>query len=148
LAPAPGPLQHWAAAAQDKTISAVVSRGGRADLAIRHLPRVRAPTLLIVGGHDYGVIELTEKAYRVLSCEKSLKIVPGATHLFEQPGALEMVAELAGDWFTRYLKVPQNPDPPTLDPIVDRCELGGLRRGSLRLAGTERRRQKHIDFAD
>ncbi len=76
------------AAAQDQTISAVVSRGGRPDLAIRHLADVNAPTLLIVGGNDYGVIELNEKAYRVLRCEKSLKIVPGATHLFEEPGAL------------------------------------------------------------
>jgi putative phosphoribosyl transferase len=92
------------AAAQDNAIGAVVSRGGRPDLAIRHLAGVTAPTLLIVGGHDFGVIELNEKAYRVLRCEKSLKIVPRATHLFEEPGALEQVAEFAADWFTRHLK--------------------------------------------
>jgi predicted phosphoribosyltransferase/predicted alpha/beta-hydrolase family hydrolase len=92
------------AAAQDEGISAVVSRGGRPDLAIRHLGAVRAPTMLIVGGRDYGVIELNEKAYHVLRCEKSLKIVTGATHLFEEPGALEQVAGLARDWFTRHLK--------------------------------------------
>ena len=92
------------AASQDHRIGAVVSRGGRPDLAIRHLADVKAPTLLIVGGHDYGVIELNEKAYRVLRCEKSLKIVPGATHLFEEPGALEQVAELASNWFNRHLK--------------------------------------------
>ena len=92
------------AASQDHGIRAVVSRGGRPDLAIRHLADVKAPTLLIVGGHDYGVIELNERAYRVLRCEKSLKIVPGATHLFEEPGALEQVAELASHWFSRHLK--------------------------------------------
>jgi putative phosphoribosyl transferase len=106
------------AAAQDKDIGAVVSRGGRPDLAIRHLAGVRAPTLLIVGGHDFGVIELNEKAYRVLRCEKSLKIVPGATHLFEEPGALEQVAELAGDWFTRHLKPPEAADPATQESVV------------------------------
>jgi putative phosphoribosyl transferase len=92
------------AAAQDETIGAVVSRGGRPDLAIRHLAGVQAPTLLIVGGNDYGVIELNEKAYRVLRCEKSLKIVPGATHLFEEPGTLEEVAKLAAEWFRRHLE--------------------------------------------
>ena len=106
------------AAAQDKTVGAVVSRGGRPDLAIRHLAGVTAPTLLIVGGHDFGVIELNEKAYRVLRCEKSLKIVPGATHLFEEPGALEQVAQLAGDWFGRHLKAPEAADPARQQPIV------------------------------
>ena len=105
------------AAAQDKTVGAVVSRGGRPDLAIRHLAGVTAPTLLIVGGHDFGVIELNEKAYRVLRCEKSLKIVPGATHLFEEPGALEQVAQLAGDWFGRHLKAPEAADPARQQPI-------------------------------
>ena len=116
------------AAAQDKTISAVVSRGGRPDLAIRHLAGVRAPTLLIVGGHDYGVIELNEKAYHILSCKKSLKIVPGATHLFEEPGALEQVAQLAGGWFTHYLKEPETPNLSTQDPIVftDRAVAGQM----------------------
>src|SRR5579885_1175412 len=93
------------AAAQDSTIRAVVSRGGRPDLAVRHLAQVIAPTLLIVGGHDYGVIELNEKAYRVLGCQKSLVIVPGATHLFEEPGALEQVARLASDWFIRHFRM-------------------------------------------
>ena len=106
------------AATQDKTVGAVVSRGGRPDLAIRHLAGVTAPTLLIVGGHDFGVIELNEKAYRVLRCEKSLKIVPGATHLFEEPGALEQVAQLAGDWFGRHLKAPEAADPARQQPIV------------------------------
>ncbi len=92
------------AAANDPGISAVVSRGGRPDLAIRHLGKVEAPTLLIVGGNDFGVIELNEKAYRVLRCEKSLQIVPGATHLFEEPGTLERVAELARDWFRKHLE--------------------------------------------
>ena len=106
------------AAAQDKTVGAIVSRGGRPDLAIRHLAGVRSPTLLIVGGHDFGVIELNEKAYRVLRCEKLLKIVPGATHLFEEPGALEQVAQLAGDWFGRHLKAPGATDPARQQPIV------------------------------
>jgi putative phosphoribosyl transferase len=85
------------AAAHDRTVGAVVSRGGRPDLAIGHLADVAAPILLIVGGRDFGVIELNQKAYRILRCEKSLKIVPGATHLFEEPGTLEEAAELAGD---------------------------------------------------
>jgi predicted phosphoribosyltransferase/predicted alpha/beta-hydrolase family hydrolase len=101
------------AAAQDQTIRAVVSRGGRPDLAFRHLSDVKAPTLLIVGGNDYGVIELNEKAYRVLRCEKSLSIVPGATHLFEEPGTLEQVAELAANWFNRHLKARETTDPIT-----------------------------------
>ena len=106
------------AAAQDKSVAAVVSRGGRPDLAMRHLGHVAAPTLLIVGGHDFGVIELNEKAYRVLRCEKSLKIVPGATHLFEEPGALEQVAEFAGDWFKRHLKKLATVDPTTSEPTI------------------------------
>jgi putative phosphoribosyl transferase len=92
------------AAAQDPAICAIVSRGGRPDLALRHLAEVKVPTLLIVGGNDYGVIELNEQAYRALRCTKSLKIVPAATHLFEEPGALEQVADLASDWFKRHLK--------------------------------------------
>jgi predicted phosphoribosyltransferase/dienelactone hydrolase len=121
-------------AAQDMAISAVVSRGGRPDLAIRYLAGVRAPTLLIVGGHDYGVIELNEKAYHFLSCEKSLKIVPGATHLFEEAGALEQVAELAADWFARYLKEPQASDLSKRDPIVyrDREAAGQMLARRLR----------------
>jgi pimeloyl-ACP methyl ester carboxylesterase len=85
-------------------VGAVVSRGGRPDLAGRAaLRRVEAPTLLIVGGHDYGVIELNEAASRELHCEKEIAIVPGATHLFEEPGTLDEVARLAAAWFVRHL---------------------------------------------
>lgn len=82
---------------------AVVSRGGRPDLAAAALEAVRAPTLLIVGGRDRQVLALNESALARLQCEKRLEIVPGATHLFEEPGALEEVARLAGDWFARVL---------------------------------------------
>jgi len=85
-------------------ISAIVSRGGRPDMALEVLDRVEAPTLLIVGGDDYGVIDLNEAAYERLKCEKRLVLVPGATHLFEEPGALEKVASLAKEWFTDHLK--------------------------------------------
>ncbi|WP_457597778.1 dienelactone hydrolase family protein [Hydrogenimonas sp.] len=85
-------------------ISAIVSRGGRPDMALDVLDRVEAPTLLIVGGNDYGVIELNEAAYERLRCEKRLVLVPGATHLFEEPGALEKVALLAKEWFVDHLK--------------------------------------------
>jgi putative phosphoribosyl transferase len=80
-------------------IAAVVSRGGRPDLAGVALPRVRAPTLLIVGGDDHGVIELNEEALAQLTCEKHLAVVPGAGHLFEEPGTLDQVVTLARDWF-------------------------------------------------
>jgi putative phosphoribosyl transferase len=92
-----------AAAARADRVRAVVSRGGRPDLAGEALPYVQAPTLLIVGGLDDGVIELNEQAMARLRCEKRLEIVPGATHLFEEPGTLERVADLAQDWFTRHL---------------------------------------------
>ncbi len=92
------------AAAADETIGAVVSRGGRPDLAGPALPKVKAPTLLIVGGDDTGVIELNEEAYERLTCTKQLEIVPGATHLFEEPGTLEEVARLARDWFKLHLR--------------------------------------------
>jgi alpha-beta hydrolase superfamily lysophospholipase len=92
-----------AAAALGPEIGAVVSRGGRPDLALDDLPRVQAPTLLIVGGNDAIVIELNRAAYRELCGEKELKIIPGATHLFEEPGTLEQVAEAAADWFRRHL---------------------------------------------
>ncbi len=82
----------------------MVSRGGRPDLAMEHLPRVRAPTLLIVGGNDAPVIRMNREAMGRLSAEKRLDIVPGATHLFEEPGALEEVARLAADWFAVHLK--------------------------------------------
>lgn len=85
-------------------IKAVVSRGGRPDLAEKVLQDVKAPTLLIVGGEDYQVIEMNQWALDQLKVEKKeLKIVPGATHLFEEPGTLEEVANLAGEWFKRYL---------------------------------------------
>ena len=93
-----------AAAEIGAEIGAVVSRGGRPDLAGEALRRVMSPTLLIVGGRDEPVIELNEQAYALLPCEKELRIVPGATHLFEEPGALETVAQLAAQWFQRYLR--------------------------------------------
>jgi len=92
-----------AAAEADSRIKAIVSRGGRPDLAMDYLPRVKAPTLLIVGGNDWQVIPLNQKAYDALSGIKEMVIVPGATHLFEEPGALEEVARLARDWFGKYL---------------------------------------------
>lgn len=91
-----------AAAREPENVRAVVSRGGRPDLAEPYLNRVTAPTLLIVGGDDYPVIEMNQAAYERLTCEKKLIIVPGATHLFEEPGTLEQVAEQAGSWFRRY----------------------------------------------
>jgi putative phosphoribosyl transferase len=93
-----------AAAREPSNIKAVVSRGGRPDLAEPYLPSVTAPTLLIVGGHDEPVIEMNQAAYDLLTCEKKLIIVPGATHLFEEPRTLEQVAEHAGRWFQRYLQ--------------------------------------------
>jgi putative phosphoribosyl transferase len=92
------------AAMAGSAVGAVVSRGGRPDLAGQSaLEKVTAPTLLIVGGLDGVVIDLNKAAYAALRCEKQLVIVPGATHLFEEPGTLEKVAELARDWFLRYL---------------------------------------------
>jgi dienelactone hydrolase len=96
-----------AAATVGDAIKAVVSRGGRPDLAGAALARVHAPTLLIVGGEDHGVIELNQRAYTQLAGEKHLAIVPGATHLFEEPGTLEEVARLASQWFTKYLHTNQ-----------------------------------------
>ena len=84
-------------------LGAVVSRGGRPDLAGAALPRVEAPTLLIVGGEDVPVIEMNRRALELLRCEKRLEIVPGATHLFEEPGTLEEVARLACTWFSAHL---------------------------------------------
>jgi len=92
-----------AAAERKKSVKAVVSRGGRPDLAGNHLPLVTAPTLLIVGGNDQQVIELNQTALDELKCEKKLVIVPGATHLFEERGTLEEVARLALEWFTKFL---------------------------------------------
>lgn len=93
----------FAAATLPREIAAVVSRGGRPDLAAEFLPLVAAPSLLIVGGKDSEVIKLNQKALELLSCDKSLLIVPGATHLFEEPGTLDTVVEAAGDWFVRHL---------------------------------------------
>jgi dienelactone hydrolase len=92
-----------AAALRPKAIGAVVSRGGRPDLADEALPRVKAPTLLIVGGDDVPVIAMNRDALARLTCEKQLEIVPGASHLFEEPGTLDAVARLAGDWFLAHL---------------------------------------------
>lgn len=93
-----------AAAEGGQEVSAVVSRGGRPDLAGEQaLGKVAAPTLLIVGGHDDAVIQLNRMAYARLDCEKEMTIVPGATHLFEEPGTLEQVARHAAAWFRRYL---------------------------------------------
>lgn len=92
-----------AAAELPDVIGAVVSRGGRPDLAASKLPEVKAPTLLIVGSRDEAVVEMNEAALAQLTCDKKLEIVPGATHLFEEQGALEQVAHLASDWFKRHL---------------------------------------------
>jgi|SRR5579859_477795 len=93
-----------AAAEHPDNVRAVVSRGGRPDLAIPVLDRVKAPTLLIVGGADLPVIEMNQEALKYLGAEKRLEIVPGATHLFEEPGALEEVARLAREWLQRHVK--------------------------------------------
>jgi dienelactone hydrolase len=92
-----------AAAAESDRVGAVVSRGGRPDLAGDALPRLRAPTLLIVGGHDPAVLDLNHAAMARMRTEVRLEVVPGATHLFEEPGTLEAVAHLARNWFLRYL---------------------------------------------
>ncbi len=105
-----------AASELGERVSAVVSRGGRPDLAGPSLPRVKAPTLLIVGGNDSQVLELNRRAYAALSCEKQLKIVPGAGHLFEGPGELEAVTEMAGAWFQHYLASAEQPIAPPEAP--------------------------------
>jgi dienelactone hydrolase len=93
-----------AAAEMGDKVAAVVSRGGRADLAgPLALGCVSAPTLLIVGAADYGVIELNQQAYALMHCQKKITLIPGATHLFEEPGALEQVASDAADWFAQHL---------------------------------------------
>lgn len=94
-----------AAARVGADIRAVVSRGGRPDLALENLAEVVSPTLLIVGGADWQVLALNEEAAKMLSCEHEVAIVPGATHLFEEPGALERVADLAAEWFSRHTTV-------------------------------------------
>jgi putative phosphoribosyl transferase len=97
-----------AAAELPGDVGAIVSRGGRPDLAGDALPKVQAPTLLIVGGNDDVVIELNEQARDRMRCEVKLEIIPGATHLFEEPGALERVAQLAADWFIQHAPKTQN----------------------------------------
>jgi putative phosphoribosyl transferase len=92
-----------AATQRANAVAAVVSRGGRPDLAMPALPQVKAPTLLIVGGNDFPVIQMNEQALAQLSAEAKLEIVPGASHLFEEPGTLEVVARLARDWFQEHL---------------------------------------------
>jgi pimeloyl-ACP methyl ester carboxylesterase len=97
-----------AAAARPARIHAIVSRSGRVDLAGHSLSQVRAPTLLIVGGNDEAVVHLNRDAYAALGALKAMEIVSGATHLFEEPGAMERVGVLTRDWFTQYLTgVPQ-----------------------------------------
>lgn len=93
-----------AAALKPDVVYAVVSRGGRPDLAGNALSHVQAPTLLIVGGYDDVVIQMNKEAMSQLTCVKEMEIVPGATHLFEEPGTLDMAAEFAKNWFVRYLK--------------------------------------------
>ena len=93
-----------AASFRGSSIQAVVSRGGRPDLADSALSTVVSPTLLIVGGNDFGVIELNMQAYKALSCKKKVEIVKGATHLFEEPGMLDEVARLASSWFLENIK--------------------------------------------
>lgn len=96
-----------AASTRPEKVAAVVSRGGRPDLAAEALPLVKAPTLLIVGGRDEQVIRLNRLALAEMVCSRELQIVPGATHLFEEPGTLDQVAELAREWFQRYLGLPR-----------------------------------------
>lgn len=99
-----------AAAARDAAgVGAVVSRGGRPDLAGEYLPNVQAPTLLIVGGNDEEVLALNEEALRLLRCPKELVVIPGATHLFEERGALEAVSHVATSWFARWLSLSSVP---------------------------------------
>jgi putative phosphoribosyl transferase len=90
------------AAKEPRGVAATVSRGGRPDLAMKYLPQILSPTLLIVGGKDIPVISLNEAAYKKLSCPKELVIVPGASHLFEEPGTLDKVAQLAREWFIKH----------------------------------------------
>jgi putative phosphoribosyl transferase len=92
------------AAQNPSEIAAIVSRGGRPDMAGEAIAQIRAQTLLIVGGADTVVLELNEDAYAALNCTKHLHVVPGATHLFEEPGALDKVVEAAGDWFAQHLQ--------------------------------------------
>jgi putative phosphoribosyl transferase len=116
-----------AAARQGSRISAIVSRGGRPDLAGDALAEVRAPTLLIVGGRDETVLTLNRQASALMRCEHRIEVVPGATHLFEEPSALDQVATLATDWFTRHLArlppLPATPGHEHLDASTDAAAL-------------------------
>lgn len=94
-----------AASKSQEIVRAVVSRGGRVDLAKNYLKWLEAPTMLIVGELDYNVLDLNKKAFEAIKTEKKLEIVPGATHLFEEPGALERVVDFAAEWFNQYLKI-------------------------------------------
>jgi predicted phosphoribosyltransferase/dienelactone hydrolase len=118
------------AAAERPEVAAVVSRGGRPDLADRALEHVQAPTLLIVGGSDEPVIGLNRDAMRRMHAEVRLEVVPGATHLFEEPGALETVSHLAAEWFGRHLADGAPPD--DTEPFLDRSEAGRVLAGRLR----------------
>ncbi len=93
----------WAAAEPDANVAAVVSRGGRPDLAAQRLGQVAAPTLLIVGERDTAVLQMNREAQSLMTCPSDLQVVPGATHLFEEPGTLQTAAMLARDWFVRFL---------------------------------------------
>jgi putative phosphoribosyl transferase len=104
-----GAAAAFIAAAGDTAVRAIVSRGGRPDLAAPFLATVKAPTLLIVGGDDAPVIEMNQQAFELLVCEKELRIVPGASHLFEEPGRLEEVVRLATAWFLRHLSKQAKP---------------------------------------
>lgn len=104
-----GAAALWAAAEQPHRVSAVVSRGGRPDLAAARLAAVHAPTLLVVGGLDREVLRLNREALAQLGGERRLEVVPGATHLFEEPGALEAMGHLAADWFANHLPPPPTP---------------------------------------
>ena len=112
----------WAAVELGDRVGAVISRGGRPDLAGDRLPLVRCPTLLVVGGADTEVLALNRAALRALRCRAELAVVPGATHLFEEPGALKHVTDLACVWFERHL-VPPPPDASAL-PFADRADAG------------------------
>ena len=94
-----------AASKSQEIVRAVVSRGGRVDLAENYLQNLKAPTILIVGELDYTVLKLNREAFEAIRVKKRLAVVPGATHLFEEPGALEKVADIAAEWFNEHLKV-------------------------------------------
>lgn len=121
-------------AARDPSIGAIVSRGGRPDLAFRFLTQVRSPTLLIVGGEDTQVMAMNESAYVQLKCEKAFEVVPGASHLFEEPGTLDEVVRLASEWFRRHLERRRDDPAPLCDydrAFSDRADAG--RRLAARL---------------